>query len=333
MRVLFLGGTGVISSACSQLAAERGVELYVLNRGRTARPVPEGATLLQGDVRDPASVEAALGGLGFRVFDAVVNWIAFTPEHLEADLALFRDRTRQYVFISSASAYQTPPQRLPITESTPLRNPYWRYAQGKIACEERLTQAYRDEGFPMTIVRPSHTYDRTLLPFDGGYTVLDRMRRGAKVIVHGDGTSLWTLTHHRDFALGFVGLLGNPQALGEAFHITSDEVLTWNQIVDLVARAAGTEARVVHLPSELIAAFDAEWGAGLLGDKAHSMVFDNTKIKRAVPEYRATVPFARGAEEIIAWFDADPARGRVDARMDALMDRMIGAYEGAFPHP
>lgn len=333
MKVLFIGGTGIISSACSQLAVERGFELYLLNRGRTTRPVPEGARVLQGDIRDPASVEAALGGLGLGTFDAVVNWIAFTPEHIGTDLQLFRNRTRQYVFISSASAYQTPPQNLPVLESTPLSNPYWRYSRDKIACEARLTQSYRDEGFPMTIVRPSHTYDRTLLPFDGGYTVVDRMRRGEKVIVHGDGTSLWTLTHHRDFAVGFVGLLGNPHALGEAFHITSDEVLTWNQIFETVARAAGTEARTVHVPSALIAAFDPDWGAGLLGDKAHSMVFDNTKIKRAVPEYRATVPFARGAEEVMAWFDADPARQVVDGERNALMDRIIRAYEGAFPHP
>ncbi len=328
MKVLFIGGTGIISSACSELAAERGVELYVMNRGQSSRPLPEGVHLLQGNVRDRASVEAALGDA---TFDAVVNWVAFTPEHIETDLEVFAGRTGQYVFISSASAYQTPPLSLPITESTPLRNPFWDYSRAKIACEERLIRSYRDEAFPVTIVRPSHTYDRTLLPMDGGYTVVDRMRRGEKVIVHGDGSSLWVLTHHRDFAKGFVGLLGHPRAVGETFHITSDEVLTWNQIFETVARAAGTTAQIVHVPSEVVAAHDASWGAGLLGDKAHSMVFDNTKIKRLVPDYVATVPFARGAEEIMAWFDADPARQVVDTKRDRLMDKIIAAQLSALP--
>ena len=328
MKVLFIGGTGIISSACSQLALERGVELYLLNRGQSSRPVPEGAHVLQGDVRDKASVTEALGTM---TFDAVVNWVAFTPEHVEADVELFRDRTRQYVFISSASAYQTPPASLPITESTLLSNPFWRYSRDKIACEERLTQAYRDEGFPVTIVRPSHTYDRTSLPMDGGYTVVDRMRRGKKVIVHGDGTSLWVLTHHRDFAEGFLGLLANPHAVGNAFHITSDELLTWNQIFETVAQAAGTTAEIVHVPSDVIATFDEAWGAGLLGDKAHSVIFDNSKIKWTVPGYTATIPFARGAEEIMAWFDADPARRVVDKGLDRSMDEIIAAYGSAKP--
>ena len=328
MKVLFVGGTGIISSACSQLAVERGVELYLLNRGHSARPVPDGAHVLHGDIRDEASATAALGDLRF---DAVVDWVAFTPEHIETDLRLFKDRTQQYVFISSASAYQTPPRKLPILESTPLFNPYWEYSRNKIACEDRLTRAYRDDDFPITIVRPSHTYDRTLLPMDGGYTVVERMRQGKPVIVHGDGTSVWVLTHHRDFALGFVGLLGNPHALGDAFHITSDEALTWNQIFETVARAAGTVADIVHVPSETIAAHDPAWGAGLLGDKAHSMMFDNTKIKRLVPEYRATIPFAHGAEEIMAWFDAEPSRRTVDAALDRTMDTIIAAQVSALP--
>ena len=328
MRVLFIGGTGVISSACSRLALERGIELWLLNRGRGERPVPEGAHLLEADVRDPAAAHAALGG---RDFDVVVDWIAFTPAHVEADLELFRGRTGQYVFISSASAYQTPPSLLPVTESTPLENPYWQYSRDKIACEERLTRAWREEGFPVTIVRPSHTYDRTRLPVHGGYTVVERMRRGLPVLVHGDGSSLWVLTHHRDFARGFVGLLGNPHALGQAVHITSDELLTWNQIYQTVAAAAGTTARLVHAPSEVIARFDPEWGDGLLGDKAHSMIFDNTKIRRLVPEFRATVPFARGAEEILAWHDADPARRAVDVELSARIDAIIAACEALHP--
>jgi len=328
LKVLFIGGTGIISSACSELALERGLDLYLLNRGQSFRPTPAGATVLHGDIRNPESARAALGDLQF---DAVVNWIAFTPEHIETDLALFNGRTRQYIFISSASAYQTPPVQLPITESTPLHNPYWAYSRAKIACEERLMQAYRQDGFPMTVVRPSHTYDKTLLPMDGGYTVVHRMRQGKKVIVHGDGTSLWTLTHHRDFAKAFVGLLGNSHALGETFHITSDELLTWNQIFELVAQAAGVEANLIHIPSDFIARFSADWGASLLGDKAHSVIFDNSKIKRAVPDFVAAIPFSQGAREIMAWYDADPARQKVNAEIDQRMDDIIAAYETALP--
>ncbi|WP_045233735.1 SDR family oxidoreductase [Deinococcus pimensis] len=327
MRVLFIGGTGIISSACTRLALERGFEVYLLNRGRTsARPVPEGARVLRGDIRDAESARAALGDLSF---DAVVNWVAFTPEHVETDLALFRGRTRQYVFISSASAYQTPPARLPIVESTPLVNPFWGYSRDKIACEDRLVRAHREEDFPVTIVRPSHTYDETLLPMDGGYTVVNRMRQGRPVIVHGDGTSLWTLTHHRDFALGLVGLLGNPLVLGDVFHITSDEWLTWNQIFAIVGEAAGVTPDVVHVPSEVIASFDPAWGEGLLGDKAHSMIFDNAKIRRAVPDFTATIPFSRGAREVMAWYDADPARRTVDGALDRTMDAIVEAYAPA----
>ncbi|MDX1688488.1 MAG: SDR family oxidoreductase [Candidatus Promineifilaceae bacterium] len=328
MHVLFIGGTGVISSACAQLAVERGVDLTLLNRGRSARSAPEAATILTGDIREEASVRQALGD---KTFDVIVDWIAFTPEDVERDLDLFRDRVGQYVFISSASAYQTPPAALPVTESTPLHNPYWEYSRNKIACEERLVRAYREEAFPMTIVRPSHTYDRTMLPTHGQYTIVDRMRKGKKVIVHGDGTSLWTLTHHRDFAKGFVGLLGNPQAIGDVFHITSDEILTWNQIFQIVARAAGAEANLVHVPTDLIAAYDPRWGASLLGDKAHSMIFDNAKIKRVVPDFQATIPFARGVEEIIAWYDADPARQGVDDELNRRMDEIIAAHESSFP--
>jgi nucleoside-diphosphate-sugar epimerase len=328
VKVLFIGGTGVISSACSQLAVERGIELYVFNRGQTSRPIPVDAHALHGDIRD---TQFAKDVLGDTFFDVVVDWIAYTREHVEADLNLFRGRTTQYIFISSASAYQTPPASLPVTESTPLDNPYWDYSRGKIACEERLMRAYREEKFPITIVRPSHTYDRTKLPVHGGYTVIDRMRKGKEVIVHGDGTSLWVLTHHRDFARGFIGLLGNPQAIGQAFHITSDQVLTWNQIFETLAHAAGATAHIVHIPSDTIAAFDAEWGAGLLGDKAHSMIFDNTKIKRLVPDFAASIPFSWGAQEILAWFDADPARQVVDPTLDGSMDTMIQAYRSVRP--
>jgi nucleoside-diphosphate-sugar epimerase len=274
-------------------------------------------------------VRAALGS---QTFDSVVQWIAFTPEHIEVDLGLFRGRTRQYVFISSASAYQTPPSRLPVTESTPLHNPFWKYSRDKIACEERLIAAYRSEGFPATIVRPSHTYDATQLPLHGGFTIIDRMRRGLPVIVHGDGTSLWTLTHNADFARGFVPLLGHEATVGDAFHITSDETLTWNQIHEILARAAGVAApKLVHVPSALIAAFDPEWGGSLLGDKAHSMVFDNTKIKRVATDFCAAIPYVRGAEEQIAWYDAAPERRRVDDATNAMVDRILSHFGRAAP--
>lgn len=323
-RLLVIGGTGVISSAVTRLAVERGLDVTVLNRGSSAtRPLPEGAEVVQADVRDPASVRAALGD---REFDSVVDWVAFTPEHVQTDLDLFAGRTGQYVFISSASAYQTPPERLPVTESTPLRNPFWQYSRDKIACEDLLTRAYRDSGFPATVVRPSHTYDRTLVPLDGGWTAVERMRQGREVVVHGDGTSLWTLTHHEDFARGMVPLLGNPRTLGEAFHITSDDAPTWDQIVRALAAAAGVEPRIVHVPSDAIAAADPGWGAGLLGDKAHSMVFDTTKLRRLVPEFATTIRFEQGAREIVDWHDADPARRVVDARMDALMDDLVARF-------
>jgi nucleoside-diphosphate-sugar epimerase len=329
MKVLFIGGTGIISSACTRLAIEQGIDLYLLNRGKTTqREIPEGAQVLNGDIRDPQSVRAALGR---RSFDAVVDWIAFTPQHVRTDLELFTGCSGQYIFISSASAYQKPPAHLPVTESTLLDNPYWQYSRNKIACEEMLVNAYRESKFPYTIVRPSHTYDKTLLPFEGGFTVIQRMRQGKKVVVHGDGTSIWTLTHHADFAKGFNGLLGHPGAIGDCFHITSDEWLTWDGIHHILARAAGVEAKLVHIPSELINAYDPDWGAGLIGDKAHSSIFDNSKIKRLVPGFRCTTPFARGAEEIMAWYDEDPTRQKVDEHVDQMMDTLIAKYESIWP--
>jgi nucleoside-diphosphate-sugar epimerase len=324
VSVLFLGGTGIISSACTERCLETGMEVFVLNRGTSrTRPIPDGCRQLVGDLSEPHSVRAAIRDLEF---DVVADFRAFTPSQVQTRLELFRDRMGQYVFISSASVYQTPPGRLPIVESTPLRNPFWQYSRDKISCEDLLVAAYRDDGLPMTIVRPSHTYDKTLLPFDGGWTVVDRMRRGAEVVVHGDGASLWTLTHHRDFARAFVGLLGHPAAIGDSFHITSDEWLSWNQIFQTVAAAAGVEAKLVRVPSDAIAAADPEWGAGLLGDKAHSMVFDNSKVRRLVPDFTAAIPFANGAREILDWYDADSSRQHVDAAMDATMDKLVAAH-------
>ena len=327
LSVLVIGGSGVISSACVALAVERGLDVTVLNRGESSlRPLPDEVRVVHADVRDPAAVRAALGDADF---DSVADFVAYTPEHVRTDLDLFTGRTGQYVFISSASAYQTPPARLPVTESTPLRNPYWQYSRDKIACEDVLVEAYRERAFPATIVRPSHTYDATLVPFDGGWTAVERMRQGKPVIVHGDGTSLWTLTHHDDFARGFVPLLGHPRTVGEAFQIMGDDVLTWDQIAQTLAAAAGVDADIVHVPSDAIAAADPDWGAGLLGDKAHSMVFDTTKLRRVVPDFVATIPFEVGAREIVDWHDEDSARRRVDDRLDAVMDDLAARFRVA----
>ena len=324
LRVLFIGGTGIISSACATRALSDGHDVHLMNRGTSsARPVPAGARVLRADVRDVEAVREVLRGTDF---DVVVNFVAFTPDQVRQDIGLFTGRTAQYVFISSASAYQTPPSHVPVIESTPLRNPFWEYSRQKIASEDALVQAYREHGFPMTIVRPSHTYDRTMVPFDGGWTVVDRMRRGLEVVVPGDGTSLWTITHASDFAAGFAGLLGKASTLGEAFHLTSDEALTWNQIYEQMARAAGVRPRLVHVTSDAIAAGDPDLGAAMLGDKSHSMIFDNSKVRSVVPDFVARVPFSQGAREIVAWHDADPSRRTVDRRVDALFDGLISTY-------
>lgn len=328
MKVLFIGGTGLISTACTRLAAERGIDVAVMNRGNQA-DLPPGVTSLVADMRDEAAVARALDN---EHFDVVVDWIAFTPEQVERDIALFRGRTGQYIFISSASAYQKPVSHYLITESTPLANPFWEYSRNKIACEERLLRANREEGFPITIVRPSFTYGDTQIPlavnsWQFPYTAIARMRAGKPLIVPGDGTSLWTMTHNTDFAKGFVGLLGHQQAIGHAFHITSDESLTWDQIYAATAAAAGTELKIVHIASDFLAACNPDFRGGLIGDKAASVVFDNTKIKRFVPDFCATTPFARGIEQTLAWFEADPARQQTDAATERQWDMLIDAYE------
>lgn len=321
MKILFIGGTGIISSGCVQVALERGLSVTLLNRGRSG-PAIEGCRQLTADVRDPQQARAALGDLEF---DAVIDFVAFEPAHIENDIELFRGRCRQLVFISSASAYQTPPSRLPITEETPLENPYWAYSRQKIACEERLRRAMA-EGFPATIVRPSHTYGFGPFPYDGGYTVLQRIRDGKPVVVPGDGTSVWTMTHNRDFAVGLLGLLGHPQALGEAFHITNDEWLTWNGIFETLGQWLGRAPVLAHIPSEAVMRIDADWGASVWGDKAHSAIFDNSRLRRLVPELDTTIRFDRGARDIVAWYEQDPTRCTVDARFDALQDRLAGIY-------
>ncbi|MCQ6272531.1 NAD-dependent epimerase/dehydratase family protein [Pseudarthrobacter sp. R1] len=326
--ILFIGGTGVISATAAERAVAMGRRLTILNRGRSTRPVPEGVETLRADVRDVSAVREALAG---REFDAVADFITYKPDQAKASLELFAGHTGQYVFISSASAYQKPPTRLPIRESTPLKNPFWQYSRDKIACEELFYQAYREQDFPLTVVRPSHTYDRTKIAMVGGWTDIHRMRAGFPVMVHGDGTSLWTLTHSKDFAKAFVGLLGRPQAIGESYTITSDEYLPWNQIYQLFARAAGVpEPELVHVASETIAAHSDELGPNLLGDRSHSVVFDNTKIKSLVPDYCATIPFADGAREIVDWYDANPGLQVVDQQFMDLSDRLTGwARRGA----
>jgi nucleoside-diphosphate-sugar epimerase len=328
MRVLFIGGTGNISVDVSKLAVSKGIDLCLLNRGKQNITIP-GTTSFVGDIHQPDAVKSLLKG---EKFDAVVNWVAFKPEDIENDIALFRDITQQYIFISSASVYQKPPTHPVITESTPLYNPHWAYSQNKIRCEERLQHAYQDEGFPMVIVRPSLTYASVFPVAIGGwkcYTLADRMLKGEKIIVHGDGSSLWTVTHAEDFAKGFVGLLGSPQTIGNAFHITSDELLTWNQIYEIIAEALGVKANIVHITSDFINKVSPATGGGLLGDKAWSTIFDNTKIKTFVPGFQATIPFYEGIRKTLAWFDADENRKWVNDQVNQEMDRIIAAYENA----
>lgn len=329
MKVLFIGGTGTISTACTKLAAERGIELTLLRRGQHEAFIPSGVKTITADIHDKASAIRACQGLSF---DAVVDWIAYIPADIERDIELFRGRTRQFIFISTAAAYERPPSNYLITESTPLRNPYWEYAGNKIACEERLWRAHGEDGFPVTIVRPSLTFADWTIPLvinssKMPYTIVDRMLRGQEVIVPGDGSSLWVITHNSDFAKGFVGLLGNERAIGEAFHITADEVKTWDQFYRDVADAIGVEPRIVHIPTDFIIACLPDQRGRLLGDKSTSVVFDNSKIKRFVPEYRATTTFAQGIRQSLAWFNADPARKLIDSAANATWDKLIAVYD------
>ncbi len=324
LSALFIGGNGIISSACSRLAVAQGIDVTLLNRGRsTTRPPIDGTQTLIADAADPAAMRSAIGS---REFDVVVNFHVFEAKRAAHDIELFSGRTGQYVFISTAAGYQKPVKRIPITESTPLRNPFSPYAQNKIASELAFGEAYRNSGFPVTIVRPSHTYDPTLIPLDGGWTVIDRMRRGRKTVIHGDGTSLWTLTHQEDFARAFTGLLGNPQVVGDTVHITSDEALTWDAIAQCLARAAGATADIVHVASAQVVREIPEWEAPIIGDKSYSLVFDNSKIRQLVPGWAATIPFWRGAQEIVDWHDAHPDRQVVNPRIDQALDRLAAAY-------
>jgi len=330
MKFLFIGGTGLISSACSELAVQRGHELFLLNRSASKKyPATNGATVLQVDIYNSPSQVADL--IANHHFDAVVDFIAFSPQDIERDINLFRNKTNQFVFISSASAYQKPVQNYLITEETPLENPFWEYSRNKIACEERLMQAYRDEKFPVTIIRPSHTYGPSQIPFIVGswqhpWTLIDRMKQGKPVIIPGDGTSLWVLTWNEDFAVGLIGLLGNQKAIGEAFQITSDEVLTWNQIYNEAYQALGVERSVVYIPSDFIAKFDEHAIGSLIGDKSNSVVFDNSKIKKFVPEYNCKVKWSEGVRRSLAWFEAYPEFQTIDHDAIKMMEKILEAY-------
>jgi|SRR5579859_418491 len=326
MKVLFIGGTGNISTAVSRLCVEKGIDLFLLNRGQRGVEI-QGAKTLQADITQPDQVRKALGS---EKFDSVVNWIAFVKAEVERDMELFTGRTQQYIFISSASAYQKPVLNPVITESTPLKNPFWEYSRNKIACEERLNTAWREKDFPITIVRPSLTYDKAIpaaLCGWNGYTLPDRMKKGKKILVHGDGTSLWPITHSEDFAKGFVGLLGNPAALGQAFHITTDELLNWDQIYQAIGDAVGVKPHLVHVSSEFICKFDPDKVGSLLGDKSWSVIFDNSKIKSYVPEFKATIPFREGMKRAVEWMEADKSRITIKESDNEFVDKVIAAYE------
>ncbi|GAA0136317.1 SDR family oxidoreductase [Paenibacillus sp. YSY-4.3] len=332
MKVLFIGGTGTISSAITQQLAETDCELYLLNRGTRNSGLPAGVNILQADINDEAAVARLIENMHF---DVVADFIAFHPEQLERDYRLFNGRTKQFIFISSASAYQTPLSDYRVTEGTPLSNPYWEYSRNKIACEEYLMKQYRENGFPITIVRPSHTYCERSIPLGvhggkGSWQVAKRMLENKPVIIHGDGTSLWTMTHNSDFAKGFIGLMGNIHAIGESVHITSDETVTWNQIYEIIADALGVKLNAVHVSSEFLAACSSDDLRGsLLGDKANSVVFDNSKLKRLVPEFVATTRLDQGIKQTVQHILAHPELQLEDPEFDAWCDKVIDALDQA----
>lgn len=332
MKALLIGGTGTISLAVTRLLARQGWQVYLLNRGSRNSQVPEGVHLIRADMNDEAAVRAALGEMRF---DCVCQFIGFVPAQVERDIRLFSGRTGQYLYTSSASAYHKPAKDYRITEGTALANPYWQYSRDKIACEEVLMRAYREQGFPVTIIRPSHTYDERNVPLgvhgkNGSYQVIRRMQQGKPVIIHGDGTSLWTMTHNSDFAKGYVGLMGNPHAIGEAFQITNDETLTWNQIYSTIAACLGVELKPYYVSSHFLAATGCyDMLGSLIGDKANSVVFDNRKLKAAVPDFCPTVRFEQGVRETIENVLAHPELQQGDPEFDAWCDRVIAAQENA----
>jgi len=326
MKILFIGGTGNISTACTAEAIRQGIKVHHLNRGSHPEQVPDGVITLRADIRDREQVRKAVRNL---TFDCIVNWVAFTPDHVRQDIDLFPPLTTHYIFLSSASVYLKPPPHWFITEETPVGNPFWQYARDKIACEDVLLESWRSNGFPVTIVRPSHTYSDGWIPTPIGsrdYTIAQRMLDGKEVISPGDGQSLWTITHSDDFARGFTGLMGNPDAAGEVFHITSDEARTWDTYYGIIANALGVDARIVHIPSDFVHDVSPALGQGLLGDKAYSLAFDNSKIRRFVPGFNSTVPFSEGIRRSLAWFEESPERKVVDGKKNDEIERVIKVW-------
>ncbi|MBS4202389.1 SDR family oxidoreductase [Bacillus sp. FJAT-49732] len=332
MKALFIGGTGTISSAITKQLAESGCELYLLNRGTRNDSLPAGVKVITADIHDEEKVAKLIED---HEFDVVADFIAFVPAHVERDFRLFNGKTKQFIFISSASAYQKPLSDYRITEGTPLSNPYWEYSRNKIACEEYLMKQYRENGFPVTIVRPSHTYSERSIPLgvhgnNGSWQVAKRMLENKCVIIHGDGTSLWTLTHNRDFAKGFIGLMGNIHAIGESVHITSDESVTWNQIYEIIADALGVTLNAVHVPSEFLAACSKyDYEGGLIGDKANTVVFDNSKLKRLVPDFVATTRVDQGIKQTVQYILEHPELQREDPEFDKWCDKVIESLDEA----
>lgn len=327
MKILIIGGTGNISSYCVELAVAQGHDVFVLNRGLRDCALPKEVKIICCDVRDEKATHSKLDDM---FFDVVADFIAFTPSHVETDLLLFSGKCNQFIFISTTTVYHKPPVNFPITESTPLKNPFWKYSQNKITCEGILMHAFQYADFPLTIIRPSHTYGKTMIPGvfgHGDYTELARMKAGKKVIVQGDGQTLWTLTHSSDFAKGFMGLCGNYAAIGETFHITSDESLTWDAIMKIKAQGIGCEADIVHIPSDFINKIDPDTGAGLLGDKQYNGIFDNSKIKRFAPGFKAEISFRKGIEESIAYFQSKPEKCVEDSATSALIELLLERYE------
>lgn len=330
MKVLFIGGTGTISMAITKQLAEEGHEVFLINRGSRTRELPQSVKIINADINDEEDVKSKIAGMSF---DSVCDFIGFVPSQLERDYRLFNGKTKQFMYISSASAYHKPCRGYVITEGTALANPYWEYSRNKIACEDLLMKYYREEGFPVTIIRPSHTYDERSVPLGvhgskGSWQVVKRMLQGKPVIIHGDGTSLWTMTHNSDFAKGFCGLVGNPHAIGEAFQITNDETLTWNQIYECIADALGVKLNAIHVSSELLASIsDYDFTGSLIGDKACSVVFDNSKLKKAVPEFKATVHFEEGIRRTVENVVANPELQQDDPEFDAWCDKVVKTME------
>lgn len=333
MKALFIGGTGTISMAITkQLAVNPDWELYLLNRGTRAQELPEGVKTITADISNEQQVAEAIRDINF---DCVCDFIAFVPGQLERDYRLFAGKTKQFMFISSASAYQKPLSDYKITESTPLANPYWEYSRNKIACEEYLMKQYREAGFPITIIRPSHTYDERNVPVGahgdkGSWQVLKRMMEGKPVLIQGDGTSLWTITHNSDFAKAFIGLMGNIHAIGEAYHITTDESVTWNQIYAIIADELGVELKAYHVPSDFLDEVGKyDYRGGLIGDKSNTVVFDNSKVKRAVPGFTCTVRADQGLRKTVQHMLATPELQQDDPEFDQWCDKVIAALESA----